>query len=145
MFEQVKQTVTLGEVKKYLSDKEDAFTLRKHNVPAYKEEKAGKHFFEVAGVRVVIPKLGLSVRNGMFRFSENEEPYEDDPYFTLIYAMDEKDPAKYLYWEQDGFVVSVYNYLSGSDKEETVASLEEYECVIEFEIFRDMEPDAVEG
>ncbi len=85
------------------------------------------------GVRTIIPKLKLSVRTGDFcRYNTDEEYYMPDFSITLIYDENEKDPAKYLYWEQDSVIIALYNYLH--KKNVRMEELEGLECIIDLEL-----------
>ena len=85
------------------------------------------------GIRVVIPDLELSLRQGaVYVYDPDEDVYAADFSITLVYEEDEKDPEKYLYWEQDGLAVTLYNFLR--EKEMTLDHLEGLDCQIEVEL-----------
>lgn len=72
-----------------------------------------EHRIYVDDIRIVIPELGISVREGTFcNYDEEEENYLTDFSITLIYDADEEDASNYLYWEQDGPAVTIHNFLS---------------------------------
>lgn len=84
--------------------------------------------------RVLIPDTGYSIREGTyFNWDEEEQELYPDFSLSLIYDLDEKDPAKYLYWEQDGELVSLHNFLTIIDKNNMFKSLSDLDCTILFE------------
>lgn len=86
----------------------------------------------IEGIRIVIPELNASVRQGdVCVYDEDEEYYCPDFSVTLIYEKDETDPQKYLYWESDGIMVSLYNYFYG--KNYTMDDFGNMNCIVEIE------------
>ena len=85
-----------------------------------------------SGIRVVIPKLGVSARSGMFlNCYEDEDELVPDFSITLIYEQDETDPSKFLYWEQDDIAVSLCNYLR--NKNISMNDIYDCECTVEID------------
>lgn len=67
----------------------------------------------ISGWYVKIPSLNLYLRAGvMCLWDEDEKVYMPDFDVTVIYG-DENELSSYLYYEQDGFVVTVNNWLHG--------------------------------
>lgn len=85
-----------------------------------------------SGIRVVIPKLGVSARSGVFlnRY-EDEDELVPDFSITLLYEQDETDPNKYLYWEQDDIAISLCNYLR--NKNISMNDICSCECIVEID------------
>ena len=70
---------------------------------------------EVNGIRIIIPFLNISIREGMYcNYDPDEECFVPDFSITVLYEQEERDPGKYLYWEQDGIGMTLHNYFSGS-------------------------------
>ena len=85
------------------------------------------------GIRIVIPGLGLSLREGNVCVHDDEEDiWTADFSITLVYEKNEKDPSKYLYWEQDGPAVTLFNFLH--EKGMSMDELENVDCEIEIEL-----------
>lgn len=61
---------------------------------------------------VLIPSLGLVLRSGTVSVkSEDSGEFEPDFCVTVIYDGNHEDWDEYLLYEQDGFVVSLHNFL----------------------------------
>ena len=89
---------------------------------------------EVLGVHIMIPELGYSARFGEYLiYDEEADAYEADFSLTLIYDQNENDPSKYPYWEQDGIVIALYNFLNQPRKNNRVDDFENIKCVIEMD------------
>ena len=72
---------------------------------------------------VKIPSLNLYLRAGvMCLWDEDEKVYMPDFDVTVIYE-DENELSSYLYYEQDGFVVTVNNWLHGRLDYEEISQL----------------------
>ena len=72
---------------------------------------------------VKIPSLNLYLRAGvMCLWDEDEKVYMPDFDVTVIYE-DENELSSYLYYEQDGFVVTINNWLHGRLDYEEISQL----------------------
>ena len=72
---------------------------------------------------VKIPSLNLYLRAGvMCLWDEDEKVYMPDFDVTVIYE-DANELSSYLYYEQDGFVVTVNNWLHGRLDYEEISQL----------------------
>ena len=72
---------------------------------------------------VKIPSLNLYLRAGVVcLWDEDEKVYMPDFDVTVIYE-DENELSSYLYYEQDGFVVTVNNWLHGQLDYEEISQL----------------------
>lgn len=89
-------------------------------------EQDENYMIAVGDTRVVIPELGISVREGTyFNYDEEEDDYVADFSITLVYGENESEPTKYDMWEQDSILVTIYNYVSGEYKDmEKLVNLE---------------------
>lgn len=85
----------------------------------------------VSGIYINIPSLGISAREGTFcNYDEDSGEYMPDFSITLIYDADEKNPEKFLYWEQDSIAIAVYNFLR--KQEYSLNDIYSAKCVIEY-------------
>ena len=65
----------------------------------------------ISGWRVHIPELGLNLHEGIFcNYDEEEGGYLPDFAVTVV---KEEGQDEWLYYEQDGFVTTLANYLHG--------------------------------
>lgn len=77
----------------------------------------------ISGWYVKIPSLNLYLRAGvMCLWDEDEKVYMPEFDVTVIYE-DENELSSYLYYEQDGFVVTVNNWLHGQLDYEEISQL----------------------
>ncbi len=77
----------------------------------------------ISGWYVKIPSLNLYLRAGvMCLWDEDEKVYMPDFDVTVIYE-NENELSSYLYYEQDGFVVTVNNWLHGQLDYEEISQL----------------------
>lgn len=77
----------------------------------------------ISGWYVKIPSLNLYLRAGvMCLWDEDGKVYMPDFDVTVIYE-DENELSSYLYYEQDGFVVTVNNWLHGQLDYEEISQL----------------------
>ncbi len=86
----------------------------------------------VEGVRVIVPELKIYMRKGeVCTYDEDEETYMPDFSVSIIYDSEETDPNKYLYWEQDGYQVTLFNFFSKEGK--SLDELGQMKCLIELD------------
>ena len=83
----------------------------------------------ISGFRVYIPELGICIHEGVFcNYDEEEKEYLPDFSITVIMDADtEMKEGEWLYYEQDGFLITLANYYSGKY---TLSVLSELSCVI---------------
>lgn len=70
----------------------------------------------ISGWQVYIPELGIALHEGVFcNYDEKEQAYLPDFSVTIIKEAAEKETKEgdWLYYEQDGFVITLANYLDG--------------------------------
>lgn len=94
-----------------------------------------KDTITIYGYRIIVPDVGYSIRGGVYNnWDEDESEALPDFALSLIYDLDESDPAKYLYWEQDDELVSLHNFLTMLDKSNMFKGLTDLDCKIEFKV-----------
>lgn len=71
---------------------------------------------ELDGPQIQIPDLGLVVREGTMFYADEHGDWQPDWSLTLFYEIG-KEPSDYVYYEQDGILVSLHNYLHAIGKE----------------------------
>lgn len=82
----------------------------------------------ISGWKVVIPSLGISVRVGVAcAWDEEENMFMPDFSVTVLYE-GEADMGSWLYYEQDGFLITLANWLNGRMP---INAIEKLECYIE--------------
>lgn len=82
---------------------------------------------QVSGWYLVIPSLGITVREGVACvFDEEEKMYMPDFDVTVLYE-GEVDAGTWLYYEQDGIVITLANWLNGRMQ---IEAIERLECVL---------------
>lgn len=79
----------------------------------------------ISGWYVHIPELGINLHEGIFcNYDETEQAYLPDFSITVIM---EEGQAEWLYYEQDGFAVTLANFLQGKTE---ISTIEQMRCVI---------------
>lgn len=103
--------------------------------PAYDEyddklvEQDDDHMIYVSADYVLVPSLGLRLYDGVyFQRYEDGEFYADFG-LTMICDADKEPEDEYLYFEQDGMVISLYNYLQATQGNGAVAGSLECEYI----------------
>lgn len=75
----------------------------------------------ISGWRVYIPELGLNLHEGVFcNYSKEDDSYLPDFAVTVV---KEEGEEEWLYYEQDGFAITLVNYLHGEMDLEQVEQL----------------------
>ncbi|MBD5549391.1 MAG: hypothetical protein HDQ97_18735 [Lachnospiraceae bacterium] len=79
----------------------------------------------ISGWQVHIPELGLNLHEGVFcNYDEAEGGYLPDFAITVV---KEEGQDEWIYYEQDGFLITLANYLHGKTDLE---QLEQLSCYI---------------
>ena len=79
----------------------------------------------ISGWYVHIPELGLNLHEGIFcNYDETEQAYLPDFSITVIM---EEGQEEWLYYEQDGFVVTLANFFQGKTE---ISTIEQMRCII---------------
>ena len=82
---------------------------------------------QVSGWYLVIPSLGITVREGVACvFDEEEQMFMPDFDVTVLYE-GEVDAGTWMYYEQDGIVITLANWLNGRMQ---IEAIERLECVL---------------
>ena len=96
----------LGEVEEILAEMEHLA-----EVPDDCLESDEDYQIVISGWRVHIPELGLNLHEGTFcNYDEEEGGYLPDFAITVV---KEEGQDEWLYFEQDGFLITLANYLHG--------------------------------
>ena len=86
----------------------------------------------VTGIRILVPELKVSLRQGdVCVFDPDEEEYVPDFSVSIVYEQDETDPKTFLYWEQDGFQVTLFNFFHKDLI--SMDALSKMKCIIEID------------
>lgn len=82
---------------------------------------------QVSGWYLFIPALGITVREGVACvFGEEEKMFMPDFDVTVLYE-GEVDAGTWMYYEQDGIVITLANWLNGRMQ---IEAIEKLECVL---------------
>lgn len=112
----------LGEVEEILAEMEQLA-----EVPDDCLESDEDYQIVISGWQVHIPELGLNLHEGIFcNYDEEEGGYLPDFAITVV---KEKGQDEWIYYEQDGFVITLANYLHGKTDLD-LTQLEQLSCFI---------------
>lgn len=82
---------------------------------------------QVSGWYLVIPSLGITIREGVACvFDEEKQMFMPDFDVTVLYE-GEVDAGTWMYYEQDGIVITLANWLNGRMQ---IEAIERLECVL---------------
>lgn len=110
----------LGEVEEILAEMEELA-----EVPDDCLESDEDYQIVVSGWQVHIPELELNLHEGVFcNYDEEEGGYLPDFAITVV---KEEGQDEWIYYEQDGFLITLANYLHG---ERDLAQLGQLSCFI---------------
>ena len=110
----------LGEVEEILAEMEQLA-----EVPDDIMESDEDYQIVISGWRVHIPELGLNLHEGIFCNYDGEEGgYLPDFAVTVV---KEEGREEWIYYEQDGFLITLANYLHGKTD---LGYLEQLSCFI---------------
>lgn len=88
----------------------------------------------IDGSIIVIPELSLKLMSAtVYNKNSNTNSYEPDFCITLIYDIGTRKLENYKYYEQDGFAISLYNYLAAIGKRDVTAK---YVCNLKCKLYR---------
>lgn len=89
----------------------------------------------VSGWWVHIPELGINLREGVFcNYDETEKEYLPDFSITVIMEAGEEPEDGWLYYEQDGFEITLANYFGGRMGMDAVSELSCLICIPDNEL-----------
>ena len=81
----------------------------------------------ISGWGVFIPQLGLQLYEGILcNWDEEEQMFMPDVSVTVVYEVN-ADRTEYIYFEQDGMVATLYNWLNGRL---SISQIENLKCEI---------------
>lgn len=85
----------------------------------------------ISGWWVHTPELNMNLHEGVFcNYDEEEKEYLPDFSLTVIMEADmEKKEGEWLYYEQDGFEITLANYFSGKMAMEAISELSCFICI----------------
>lgn len=109
-------------------ENDGAFDLDDDPIEIQKDENS---IISLDGPEITIPDLDISLRTGtmLYKSDDEDEEYEPDWSLTIIYNMG-GSPEKYLYYEQDGILTTLHNYLN-MVKDKPNKDLSEMDCSID--------------
>ena len=88
----------------------------------------------ISGWRVYVPELNINLHEGVFcNYDEEEKEYLPDFVITVIMEAEQEKEGGWLYYEQDGFLLTVLNYFGGQMDMEKVSTLSCLICIPEGE------------
>ena len=90
----------------------------------------------ISGWWVHIPELNINLHEGVFcNYDEEEKEYLPDFSLTVIMEADsEKKEGEWLYYEQDGFEITLANYQNGKMAMEAISELSCFICIPDEEL-----------
>ena len=98
----------LGEVEEILAEMDELA-----EVPDDIMESGEDYQIVISGWRVHIPELGLDLHEGIFcNYDKEEGGYLPDFAVTVVKEEGQAE-GEWIYYEQDGFVITLANYLHG--------------------------------
>ena len=110
----------LGEVEESLAEMEQL-----DEVPDDIMESDEEYQIVISGWWVNIPELGLDLHEGIFCCNDGEEKaYLPDFAVTVV---KEQGQEEWIYYEQDGFLITLANYMRGK---KDLIQLEQLSCFI---------------
>lgn len=115
----MKQRYRLGEVEDIIGE------MELYDIPDDLLESEEDYQIVISGWWVHIPQLGYHLHEGVFlNYDEDEQAYLPDFSITVV---KEEGEAGWLYYEQDGFLITLANLLHGIYGME---ELEQMQCEI---------------
>lgn len=111
----------LGEIEEILSEMD--FSEVDDDIAEIDED----FMIQVSSWYLLVPSLGITVRSGIACvFDEEEKMFMPDFDVTVLYE-GEVDSGSWLYYEQDGIVITLANWLNGRLQ---IEAIERLECVL---------------
>lgn len=115
----MEKTYRLGQVEEIIAGMELA------EVPDDILESGEDYEIVISGWWVHVPELGLSLYEGIFcNYDKEEDAYLPDFSVTVV---KEEEEEEWIYYEQDGFVITLANFLHGKMD---IGQLEQLFCFI---------------
>lgn len=101
-----------------------------YDVPDDIMESEEDYRIVISGWWVHIPELGLALHEGVFcNYDREEHAYLPDFAVTVVKEASEKETKEgdWLYYEQDGFVITLANFLHGKME---ISRIEQLSCFV---------------
>lgn len=115
----MEKTYRLGQVEEIIAGMELA------EVPDDILESGEDYEIVISGWWVHVPELGLNLYEGIFcNYDKEEDAYLPDFSVTVV---KEEEEEEWIYYEQDGFVITLANFLHGKMD---IGQLEQLFCFI---------------
>ena len=116
----MEKSYRLGEVEEILAEMEQLAGVADDIM-----ESGEDYQIVISGWWVYIPDLGLNLHEGIFcNYDEEEGGYLPDFAITVV---KEEEQEEWIYYEQDGFLITLANYLHGKTD---LGNLEQLCCFI---------------
>lgn len=89
----------------------------------------------ISGWWVYVPELNINLHEGVFcNYDEEEKDYLPDFAITVIMEAEQEKEGGWLYYEQDGFVITLANYFGGRMGMDAVSELSCLICIPDNEL-----------
>jgi len=89
----------------------------------------------ISGWWVYVPELNINLHEGVFcNYDEEEKEYLPDFVITVIMEAEQEKEGGWLYYEQDGFVITLANYFGGRMGMDAVSELSCLICIPDNEL-----------
>lgn len=89
----------------------------------------------ISGWWVYVPELNINLHEGVFcNYDEEEKEYLPDFAITVIMEAEQEKEGGWLYYEQDGFVITLANYFGGRMGMDAVSELSCLICIPDNEL-----------
>lgn len=122
----MKKAYRLGEVEEVVSE------MELYDVPDDIMESGEDYQIVISGWQVYIPEFGIALHEGVFcNYDGEEQAYLPDFSVTVIKEAVEEETKEgnWLYYEQDGFVITLANYLHGKMDISRIEQLSCFLCI----------------
>lgn len=84
----------------------------------------------ISGWWVYVPELNINLHEGVFcNYDEEEKEYLPDFVITVIMEAEQEKEGGWLYYEQDGFEITLANYFGGRMGMDAVSELSCLICI----------------
>lgn len=89
----------------------------------------------ISGWWVYVPELNINLHEGVFcNYDEEEKEYLPDFVITVIMEAEQEKEGGWLYYEQDGFEITLANYFGGRMGMDAVSELSCLICIPDNEL-----------
>ena len=112
-------------------DRQTLGTIPSYTVPLRWDEGEEESVLRVEGARIVLCGTGLSARCGEVCFREADGTFSPDYSVWVLYPEAERDPNRYLAWQQGGLAETLSEYARLSPQPVSLAP--DTVCILEIE------------